>query len=116
MNKPIYFNYDIVNAMTTYNQTVKRHFLPIDVFIMEAVMSNAYVSDHQIAHIFMTSERTVKRSINKLCDFGLITKHIAQNNAKSITLNMDALRQFLYTYHYSIIEQFEDALRDEMYG
>ena len=88
----------ITAAMSNYNSTHERHFILIDSLIMQTIASGVHATDEELAHLTMSSTRTVKRSINKLCTFGLIKKHLAHDNTKSLELQQDALDHFISTY------------------
>ena len=68
---------------------------------MESVMLNTYTTDVALARMALCSLSTVKRSINKLCEFGLISKHISEDNTKTIALNKDMVELFINTYFYA---------------
>lgn len=98
---PIYMRDDICFAMSNYNKTQKHYFLAVDSFIACVILSNAYTTDHKLAHLSMSSLSTVKRSINRLCDFGLVEKHLSKTNQKTITVNHKFLDAFLNQYFYA---------------
>jgi hypothetical protein len=89
---------DIGIAMSNYNKAHGRYFITIDPFITCAVLANAYTTDKELAHISMSSLSTVKRSINRLCDFGILKKHISKINEKTLAVNHEALTSFLNQY------------------
>lgn len=85
----------ILQALSTYNETThEQKFSIIDVLVLEAALTNTYTTDQHLAVKLMCSQRTIKRSINKLCDFGFITKHLAYDNTKTLELHGDALNHF----------------------
>lgn len=92
-------NENIANALGAYNKLGNTpQFAILDALILDTIISGAYTTDAQLATCFMCSERTIKRSINKLCDFGFITKHLAHDNAKSLGLQQDVWNAFLDKY------------------
>ena len=104
MEKSIYMRNDICAAMSNYNESHRRYFITIDSFVVCAVLSNAYTTDHELARLSMSSLSTVKRSINKLCDFGILKKHISKINQKALTVNIQSLSSFLSKYSNSSLE------------
>lgn len=92
-------NEKITTAMNNYNKSNKRYFLPIDSLVLKTIVSNAYTTDANLASIGVCSERTIKRSINRLCNLGLVSKHYARDNAKSLELQQDTVKMFLDKYH-----------------
>lgn len=99
--KPIHIRNDICIAMSNYNKAQEHNFIAIDSFIVNAILSDAYTSDHELAQLSMSSLSTVKRSINRLCVFGILQKHISKTNQKALTVNAQFLEQFLDQYFYS---------------
>lgn len=78
---------NIINALSIYNKNHnEQKFSILDALILEAVSAQTYTTDQDLAERFMCSERTVKRSINKLCECGFITKHLDHDNTKSLAL------------------------------
>jgi hypothetical protein len=96
--KVIYMRDDIGIAMSNYNKAHGRHFITIDSFVMCVILSDAYTTDHELAKLSMSSLSTVKRSINRLCDFGLIKKHISNINQKTLTVNQSSFDSFINSY------------------
>ena len=92
---------DLAYAMINYDNTKRHRFTLIDLAVMENVILNTYTNDIELARIAMCSLSTVKRSINKLCEFGLLEKHLAHDNAKTLQLNNDMLTLFINTYFYA---------------
>lgn len=78
---------NIINALRIYNKNHnEQKFSILDALILEAVTTSTYTTDQDLAERFMCSERTVKRSINKLAEHGFIAKHLDTNNTKTLTL------------------------------
>lgn len=92
---------DLFFAMINYDNVKRHRFTLIDFAVMEAIMSDSYKTDIELARIAMCSLSTIKRSINKLCDFGLIIKHIAHDNTKILKLDQEMLDLFINTYFYA---------------
>lgn len=92
---------DLFFAMINYDNAKRHKFTLIDLAIMETIMSGAYTTDIELARIALCSLSTIKRSINKLCEFGLIEKHIAYDNSKTLKLNEEMLALFINTYFYA---------------
>lgn len=99
--KPIYIRYDLSFAMHNYNHAHNYNFNITDLFTLEALLSDAYTNDAELARMAMCSLRTIKRSINKLCEFGFITKHLAHDNTKTLELHHNAIKSFLDQYFYA---------------
>lgn len=99
--KSIYMREDIAFAMRNYNDSHNHKFNLTDLFTMEVILSNAYTSDLDLSCLLICSLSTVKRSINKLCNFGFITKHLAHDNTKSLKLHENILDEFLNKYLYT---------------
>ena len=98
-NKSIYTESNIFTAMLNYCQgNNHENFTLIDVVVMDTVISNTYTNDTDLAHSSLCSLSTIKRSINKLCNFGLITKHLAHDNTKTLGVHQDNLNSFLKQY------------------
>lgn len=85
-------------AMSNYNKTHGHYFITIDPFIICAVLEGAYTTDQELAHISISSLSTAKRSINRLCDFGILKKHISKINEKTLTVDHEVLTNFLSQY------------------
>lgn len=85
-------------AMSNYNKTHGHYFITIDPFIICTVLEDAYTTDQELAHISISSLSTVKRSINRLCDFGILKKHISKINEKTLSVDNEALTSFLSQY------------------
>lgn len=100
----IHLHNDIGTAMSNYNKLHGRYFITIDSFIVCAVLSDAYTTDQELAQLSMSSLSTVKRSINRLCSFGLLNKHISHTNQKTLTINEPQLRNFTHNYLHSDLE------------
>ena len=93
----------ISESLNNYNKTKNGpKFTILDALILDTVMSNAYTTDLILSRWFMCSESTIKRSINKLCNFGLIAKHISQNNTKNLTVQEEALNSFIVKYSHEV--------------
>lgn len=92
---------DLAFAMINYDNAKRHRFTLIDLTVMENIISNSYTSDMELARIAMCSLSTIKRSINKLCDFGFIKKHIAYDNTKTLELDHEMLDLFISAYFYS---------------
>lgn len=88
-------------AMINYDNAKRHRFTLIDLTVMESIISNAYTTDAALASIAMCSLSTIKRSINKLCDFGLLQKHLAQDNTKTLTVDQEMMNLFMNTYFYA---------------
>ena len=99
--KTIYMRDDIAFAMAGYDRLNNHRFNHIDLFVMEVLLSDAYITDLNLAEISLSSLSTVKRSINKLCKFGFIKKHLAHDNTKTLEICEDFLNTFLDTYFYA---------------
>ena len=82
-------------AMNNYNKKNGNYFITIDGSVLNAILSNAYTTDAELADITISSLSTIKRSINKLCNFGFLRKHIAPNNIKTIEVQKHALSNFI---------------------
>lgn len=98
INKAINMRSDICTAMSNYNKVHGRYFITIDSFIACTILSDAYTTDCELASLSMSSLSTVKRSINKLCDFGILKKHISKTNQKDLEVNQSALERFINNY------------------
>jgi len=85
----------ITLAMDNYNKVHNYTFNLIDAFVLDTVVSNSYKTDAHLAQQALCSERTIKRSINKLCICGILEKHLAYNNTKSLILNKKAYNNLL---------------------
>lgn len=86
----------ISKPLSNYNQTLNTpQFSILDALILDTVLSDAYKTDQHLATTFMCSLSTIKRSINKLCLCGFLTKHLAKDNTKSLHVNKPFLDQFL---------------------
>lgn len=92
---------DIAYAMINYDNVKRHRFTLIDLAVMENVILGTYTNDMELARIAMCSLSTVKRSINKLCDFGFLKKSIAYDNAKTLQLDNDMVNLFISTYFYA---------------
>ena len=78
---------NIINTLRTYNsENNEQKFSILDALILNAVTTSTYTTDQDLAERFMCSERTVKRSINKLAEHGFIAKHLDTNNTKTLTI------------------------------
>lgn len=88
-------------AMINYDNAKRHRFTLIDLAVMETIMSGTYTTDTELARIALCSLSTIKRSINKLCEFGFITKHIAYDNTKTLKLDQKTLDTFINTYFYA---------------
>lgn len=86
---------DIATAMNNYNKNHNCNFALVDSLVLGIVRSNTYTTDTELAEQLLCSERTIKRSINKLCSFGLIKKHLSYDNTKTLSLQEDALKHFI---------------------
>lgn len=93
MNHKTY--YDINIAMSNYNKKNGNYFITIDASVLNIALSNAYTTDSELADITTSSLSTVKRSINKLCNFGFLKKHITQNNIKTLEVQQEMLNNFI---------------------
>lgn len=91
---------DVGVSMSNYNKEHGHHFITIDSFIMCVILSNAYTTDQELSKLSMSSLSTVKRSINRLCNFGLATKHISSTNQKTLTVNEQKFDSFINQYFY----------------
>lgn len=89
---------DLAKAMINYDNIQRHRFTLIDLTVMDNILSNNYTTDTALASAAMCSLSTVKRSINKLCEFGLLKKHIAYDNTKTLELDQETLDLFLSTY------------------
>ena len=89
---------DIAHAMINYDNANRHRFTLIDLTVMDNIISNTYTTDLDLANSAMCSLSTIKRSINKLCDFGLLKKHLAHDNTKTLELDQEMLDLFLRTY------------------
>lgn len=83
MDSKYYYNYQysIAKAMQEYNLKISsKHFGLIDAHILSLIKSfydnnqEFHMTNSEIAKIMFVSELTIKRSIDKLCTFGLIAK------------------------------------------
>ena len=95
-----YTNQDLFCAMVNYDNAKRHRFTLIDLAVMETIISGAYTTDTELARIALCSLSTIKRSINKLCDFGFIKKHSSHDNTKTIELDQEMLDLFLDTYYH----------------
>lgn len=92
-------NENIGHALNAYNNTsTAQKFSILDALILDTIASGAYKTDRNLALTFMCSERTIKRSINKLCEFGFIKKHLAHDNTKTLELHATVFHNFLKQY------------------
>lgn len=82
-------------AMNNYNKKNGNYFITIDGSVLNAILSNAYTTDAELADITISSLSTIKRSINKLCNFGFLRKHITPNNIKTLEVQEHALGNFI---------------------
>lgn len=89
---------DIFVAINNYNKQIGRHFSCRDTFVICTVLSDAYTTDQDLSKLAACSLSTVKRSINKLCDFGILEKHIAPDHTKTLTVKQAELDAFLSQY------------------
>lgn len=89
---------DIFVAINNYNKQMGRHFSCRDTFVICTVLSDAYTTDQDLSKLAACSLSTVKRSINKLCDFGILEKHIAPDHTKTLTVKQAELDAFLSQY------------------
>lgn len=89
---------DIFIAINNYNKQMGRHFSCRDIFVICTVLSDAYTTDQDLSKLAACSLSTVKRSINKLCDFGILEKHIALDHTKTLTVKQAELDAFLSQY------------------
>lgn len=97
--KTVYTENDLYEAMLNYCQTNNQDsFTLIDIVVMHAILSDTYTNDRDLAHNSLCSLSTIKRSINKLCNFGLITKHLAHDNTKSLKLHQHNFDAFINQY------------------
>ena len=98
-------NENISKALSTYNNTTNNnsYFSILDALVLDTIASGSYKTDAQLATLYMCSASTIKRSINKLCSFGFITKHLAHDNTKSLELHQDKLNAFIKTYGSEVI-------------
>ena len=92
---------DLAFAMINYDNVKRHRFTLIDLAVMESIITNSYTTDIELARIAMCSLSTIKRAINKLCDFGFLVKHISSDNTKTLELDQDMLKLFINTYSYS---------------
>jgi hypothetical protein len=92
---------DLAYAMINYDNAKRHRFTLIDLTVMEAILSDAYTTDMALANIAMCSLSTIKRSINKLCDFGFLKKHIAYDNTKTLDMDHEMLKLFIDAYFYA---------------
>ena len=97
-NKSIYLRDDLAFAMRNC-KTLK--FNSIDLFTLEVLLADTYTNDAELAKLLLCSMSTIKRSINKLCNYGFISKHITYKNTKIIELHQDVVNIFLNTYFYA---------------
>ena len=89
---------DIFIATNNYNKQMGRYFSCRDVLVTCIVLSGAYTTDQDLSKLAACSLSTAKRSINKLCDFGILEKHIAPDHTKTLTINQVKLDAFLSQY------------------
>lgn len=89
---------DIFVATNNYNKQIGRYFSCRDVLVTCIVLSGAYTTDQDLSKLAACSLSTVKRSINKLCDFGILEKHIAPDHTKTLTVKQAELDAFLSQY------------------
>lgn len=85
----------ITSAMDNYNKSHNYNFTVLDALVLDHIMSSNYTNDAELAKLIICSERTIKRSINKLDSFGLIKKHIAPNHVKTLIANIDVINNFI---------------------
>lgn len=83
------------NIMHNYNRNNSDTFNLIDAVVLDTIISGSYTTDSDLAAFCLSSLSTVKRSINKLCAFGFITKHITPNHIKTLELHQDVLNKFI---------------------
>lgn len=86
---------NIIAAMHNYNHDGPDTFNLIDAVVLNTIISGSYTTDSELASWSLSSLSTVKRSINKLCTFGFITKHITPNHIKTLEVHQDTLNKFL---------------------
>lgn len=94
---------DLFCAMVNYDSANGHKFTLIDLVIMEMIILDTYTTDIELARLALCSLSTIKRSINKLCSFGFITKHLSHDNTKSLELHQDKLNAFIKTYGNEVI-------------
>ena len=82
-------------ARSKWNKKTRNYVMTIDGSVLNAILSNAYTTDAELADITISSLSTVKRSINKLCNFGFLRKHITPNNIKTIEVQEYTLGNFI---------------------
>lgn len=97
MNKNLTYT-SFTAAMNKYNKAHNYNFTIIDALTISTLHSNTYTTDADLAQLLLCSDRTIKRSINKLCSLGLAQKHFAQDNTKTVQVNRSALNNFINTY------------------
>lgn len=88
-------NTSITSAMDNYNKSHNYNFTVLDALVLDHIMSSDYTNDAELAKLTICSERTIKRSINKLDAFGLIKKYIAPNHIKTLVANLEAINNFI---------------------
>ena len=93
-------NSDLSLAMHNYNKTHTSNFNLIDAFIVSALTLAPYTTDTDLAVKALCSERTIKRSINKLCEEGIIQKHLDHDNTKHVHIITEAYNNLLTQYCY----------------
>lgn len=86
---------NLIYAISNYNKTHKPTLNLTDAFILSTLHSTPYHSDSDLASKALCSERTIKRSINKLCECGLLEKHLAYDNTKSVNIKEDVYNNLL---------------------
>ena len=91
-------NHALAYAMINYDNSKRHRFTLIDLAVLESIISDSYTTDIALAQTSLCSLSTIKRSINKLCDFGFLTKHISHDNTKTLTLDRELLDIFLNAY------------------
>lgn len=94
-------NHALAYAMINYDNSKRHRFTLIDLAVLESIISDSYTTDTDLAKIALCSLSTIKRSINKLCDFGFLKKHISNDNTKTLELDQDLLNIFIGAYFYA---------------
>ena len=87
---------DILTAMSAYNKTHQNYFSLMDAAALSMVLDNIYTNDADFAQMCMCNDRTAKRSINRLCDAGLIHKEFDHRCNRTLVVNEPKLKEFMH--------------------
>ena len=94
--------FNISEAMRIYNRLMPGpKFTLTDFNILCLVRSfnssgsQFYMSNDQLADILLATEKTIRTSINRLCDAGLIKKELISSKGRYLTYQSDNVNTFI---------------------